>query len=147
MIPQTLLPQLSAAETATFLQHKLAVYTDAWDLAEALRAGAPQVQVLDVRAPERYRQGHIPGAVNFPHRTMTAETLAALDPDKCYITYCDGIGCNGSTKGALKLAQAGLSVRELLGGLDFWLRDQHPQLSGDLPGEWPVTGTGEGCGC
>ncbi len=23
---------------------------------------------------------------------------------KVYVTYCDGIGCNGSTKGAYKLA-------------------------------------------
>lgn len=39
------------------------------------------------------------------------------------ITYCDGIGCNGSTKAALKLASFGLRVKELLGGLDWWMRD------------------------
>ena len=45
-----------------------------------------------------------PGAVSFPHREMSAETTAELDRSKAYVVYCDGIGCNASTKGAYKLA-------------------------------------------
>lgn len=102
--------------------------------------------VIDTRAAEQYRATHIPDAISFPHRTMSAETLAALDSSKVYVTYCDGIGCNGSTKGAWKLASVGLQVKELIGGLDFWLRDRHPVAQGKEAGSWPQQGL-QACGC
>ncbi len=77
---------------------------------------------------------------------MSAETLAALDDSKVYVTYCDGIGCNGSTKGAWKMASAGLRVKELIGGLDFWLRDRHPVAQGEEAGSWPRQDV-QACGC
>ena len=104
--------------------------------------------VIDTRSTVQYQAGHICGAISFPHRMMTAETLAQLDRDRIYITYCDGIGCNGSTKGAWKLAAAGFQVKELIGGLDFWLRDGHPVVSGTEPGNWPEQQTQlPDCGC
>lgn len=54
---------------------------------------------------------------------MTTETTAHLDRDALVVTYCDGIGCNASTKGALAMARLGFTVKELLGGLDWWKRD------------------------
>jgi rhodanese-related sulfurtransferase len=42
---------------------------------------------------------HIPGAINIPHRTMSPATTAELDKGALIVTYCDGIRCNGSTKG------------------------------------------------
>ena len=140
-------PEVSPQESAEYLAKKLAFYADAADLALDLRQQNPHIVVLDVRALPLYEQAHIPGAVSFPHRTMTAGTLAALDPQKLYITYCDGIGCNGSTRGALKLALAGFSVRELIGGLDFWQRDSLPVMSGLQPGNWPAAEAGNECGC
>ena len=140
-------PPASAAQSETWLRAKLAYYADAWDLAQDLAAGLTEIVVLDVRSVEQYQAGHICGAVSFPHRTMTAETLAALDRKKVYITYCDGIGCNGSTKGAWKLAAAGFQVKELIGGLDFWLRDRHPVTQGRAAGEWPAESKLKACGC
>ena len=142
-----LVPEVSPQKSAEYLAQKLAYYTDAADLAEDLQWQNPQIVVLDVRALPLYDLGHIPGAVSFPHRTMSGETLAVLDPQKLYITYCDGIGCNGSTKGALKLARAGFYVRELAGGLDFWQRDNLPVTRGLQPGQWPAADAGSECGC
>jgi hypothetical protein len=39
---------------------------------------------------------------------MNAETTAGFDKAKLYITYCDGIGCNASTRGALEFGKAWL---------------------------------------
>ena len=36
---------------------------------------------------------------------MTESSTRTLDRSKVYVVYCDGIGCNGSTKGAYKLSQ------------------------------------------
>ena len=65
--------------------------------------------------PEAFAEGHIPGAVNFPHRTMNEDSTANLDRDALYVTYCDGIGCNASTKGALNMTRLGFRVKELDG--------------------------------
>lgn len=124
-----------------FYQAKLDFETDSWDLSEALNSGEGII-IIDARSPEAFRAEHIPTAINFPHREMTAESTANLDKSKIYVTYCDGIGCNASTKGALKMAQLGFNVKELLGGLDWWRRDGY-----ETKGTNGVDGTEINCGC
>ncbi|MCY3825652.1 MAG: rhodanese-like domain-containing protein [Nitrospinae bacterium] len=105
--------------------NKLAYETDSWDLKVAMEQGE-NVVVIDARSPEAYDEEHIPGAINIPHRQMNPETTAHLDTEALVVTYCDGIGCNASTKGALNMTRLGFKVKELMGGLDWWKRDGHP---------------------
>jgi len=121
-------------------ENKLAYEIDSWDLSVALAAG-DNVVVLDARSPEAFAREHIPGAINVPHRTMRAESVAAIDRTALVVTYCDGIGCNASTRGALAMTLLGFRVRELIGGLDWWKRDGHPTSQGEAAGA-----AGE-CGC
>lgn len=104
---------------------KLAYEIDSSDLHKLLVENA-KVIVIDARTPEVYAIEHIPGAINMPHRTMTPESTTHLDRDALIVTYCDGIGCNASTKGALNMAKLEFKVKELLGGLDWWKRDGYP---------------------
>jgi rhodanese-related sulfurtransferase len=104
---------------------KLEFEIDAWDLRAALEQGEPII-VIDARSTECHQMEHIPGSVNLPHRTLTEESAGSLDRSALYVVYCDGIGCNASTKGALNLARLGFRVKELIGGLDWWKRDGHP---------------------
>jgi rhodanese-related sulfurtransferase len=113
-------------ETAAVMADKLRFHTDSWDLSVDLKAGSDAIVVIDARSREAYAAGHIPGAISLPHREMTIEATARLDAAKVYVVYCDGIGCNASTKGAYKLARVGFQAKELLGGLDWWRRDGHP---------------------
>jgi rhodanese-related sulfurtransferase len=125
------------------LQHyadKLAYEIDSWDLKVALEAG-DNITVIDARSPEAFRHEHIPGAINLPHRTMSAETTRHLDTSALVVTYCDGIGCNGSTKGALNMAKLGFRVKELIGGLDWWKRDGHQTHAG------ATSDKAAACGC
>lgn len=128
-------------EQIAHYEAKLAFEIDSWDLSLALKAGQ-DVVVIDTRAPTAYEREHIAGAVSFPHKTMSPESTAELRRDCLYVTYCDGIGCNGSTKGALKMARLGFTVKELIGGLDWWKRDGHP-----TEGNEGKAATGEACGC
>lgn len=89
-----------------FYQAKLEYETDSWDLSEALNNGE-DIVVIDARSPEAYAEEHIPTSINIPHRTMSIETTNHLDKSKLYVTYCDGIGCNASTKGALNMTKLG----------------------------------------
>ena len=121
-------------------ENKLAFETDSWDLKAGLEAGE-NVVVVDARSPEAYQREHIPGAINIPHRTMTEATTKHIDAGALIVTYCDGIGCNASTKGALNMAKLGFCVKELIGGLDWWKRDGHKTESGTATAETAA------CGC
>jgi rhodanese-related sulfurtransferase len=72
---------------------------------------------------------------------MNREATKQLDRDTLHVTYCDGIGCNASTKGALNMLRLGFRVKELIGGLDWWKRDGHA-THGDATAA--VSGA---CGC
>jgi rhodanese-related sulfurtransferase len=121
-------------EIASVMENKLRFHTDSWDLSVDLRTGLSEIVVIDARSRDAYVAGHIPGAVSFPHREMAAESTARLDRSKVYVVYCDGIGCNASTKGAYKLAKLGFRAKELLGGIDWWRRDGHPVAASHEPG-------------
>ncbi|PKE31740.1 rhodanese [Rahnella sp. AA] len=136
-------PEVSAA----YLQSKLSFYTDAADVAADLQNGVTGIVVIDARSAEHYARGHVPGAVSFPHKNMTAESTRGLNKGLVYVTYCDGIGCNGSTQGAYKLAKLGFRVKEMIGGLDFWIRDQHPLATGEERGNYSPEHAPDDCGC
>ena len=108
-----------------FYQRKLAYEIDSADLNDALKRNEPIV-VVDGRPGAAYAREHIPGAISLPHRDISFNTTESLDRSKLYVCYCDGIGCNASTKTALKLLTLGFQVRELIGGLDWWRRDGYP---------------------
>lgn len=140
-------PAPTPEQSRDFMAAKLSFHADAWDVAEDLRNGIEAIVVIDTRSPELYAKGHVPGAVSFPHRTMDEQSTAHLDRSKVYVTYCDGIGCNGSTKGAYKLARLGFTVKEMLGGLDFWIRDGQPVATGADPGRMPAERPAIECAC
>ena len=111
-------------EQLKYYESKLAFEIDSWDLKVALESGQ-NILVIDARSPEAYQKEHIPGAINIPHRKMSKATAKELNRTALVISYCDGIGCNASTKGALNMAKLGFRVKELIGGLDWWKRDGH----------------------
>jgi rhodanese-related sulfurtransferase len=121
--------------------NKLAYEIDSWDLQVALNAGEA-ITLIDTRSPEAFAREHIPGALNIPHRMMAADTTRHIDRDVVVVTYCDGIGCNGSTKGALEMLKLGFHVKELTGGLDWWKRDGHTTHVSSAGSETAVS-----CGC
>ncbi|MDE2998497.1 MAG: rhodanese-like domain-containing protein [Gemmatimonadota bacterium] len=122
-------------------ENKLKYEIDSYDVFEALNDGGAVI-VVDARSPEAYAERHIPGAISLPHRAMDEKTTSRLDKDALHVTYCDGIGCNASTKGALKLARLGFSVKELMGGLDWWIRDGYA-----TEGLHATGGKAPVCGC
>lgn len=103
-------------------ENKLSFEMDPSDLFDAQNKGE-KVVPLDARKTFGFEAEHIPNAINIPHREMNIETTKHLDKDTVYVTYCDGIGCNASTKGALNMSKLGFKVKELIGGIEWWKFD------------------------
>ena len=109
-------------EQIAHYENKLRFEIDASDVFEALNKGE-KVIIVDARKVFAFEKEHIPGSINIPHREMNEQATKSLDRNVLYVTYCDGIGCNASTKGALKLARLGFQVKELIGGIEWWKLD------------------------
>lgn len=109
-------------EQLNFYENKLAFEMDPSDLFDALNNNL-KIVPLDARKSFAFEKERIPGAINIPHREMNEITTAALDREVLYVTYCDGIGCNASTKGARNMTKLGFKVKELIGGIEWWKFD------------------------
>ena len=85
--------------------------------------GFSTLTIVDGRSPAALTSERIPGAINLPFPDISPTGTGHLDPNRIYFCYCDGIGSSGSTKVAVRLTSLGFSVRELIGGLDWWKRE------------------------
>lgn len=75
--------------------------------------------ILDVRTPEEFAEGHIPGAVNVPNETITDEMPAELpDRDQTILVYCRS--GNRSKEASQKLADLGYTEIYEFGGINTW---------------------------
>ena len=109
---------------ADHFARRLQFETDCDDVAEALASGASDFTVIDARSRAAYAAGHIPGALNL-ERPFVAAQVAELPPG-LLVVHCWGPGCNGSVKACRQLAEMGRSVKEMLGGFEYWVREGHP---------------------
>jgi rhodanese-related sulfurtransferase/rubrerythrin len=74
--------------------------------------------VLDVRQPEEYAQGHIPGARFIPLSELRAR-LGEVDKSRETYVYCRS--GNRSRSATALMADAGMTdVHNMLGGIDAW---------------------------
>ena len=101
---------------------RLAFESDVSDVHIARAAGTP-FTLVDVRSPESWNQGHIPGAVHLPGGKVRLRAEQSIDRGKPVVVYCWGPACNGATKAALEFAKLGYDVKEMIGGFEYWVRE------------------------
>jgi rhodanese-related sulfurtransferase/DNA-binding transcriptional ArsR family regulator len=83
------------------------------------RAKKGLVTVLDVRPPEEFAAGHLPGAVNIPIDKLESG-LAKLSKQREVVAYCRGPYCLMSFEAVLKLRKRGWKARRLQHGFPEW---------------------------
>jgi rhodanese-related sulfurtransferase len=88
--------------------------------------------VLDVRTPQEYAAGHVPGAVNVPY-DQVASHLAEIPKDKDVVLYCRSGRRTGLAAEVLE-ANGYTKLGHLQGDMEAWLKDGRPVESGDATG-------------
>ena len=83
------------------------------------RARKGLVTVLDVRPPEEYAAGHVPGAVNIPLEQLE-KRLRELPKRREVIAYCRGPFCLMSYEAVQLLRKKGIKARRLQDGMPEW---------------------------
>ncbi|MDP8970387.1 MAG: metalloregulator ArsR/SmtB family transcription factor [Actinomycetota bacterium] len=100
------------------------------ELHRRLQAG--DVVVIDVRPPEEYAAGHIPGAVSIPVDELE-QRLAELPPHVDVVAYCRGPFCVYSPQAVATLRHHGRNARQLEAGFPEWRLADLPVESGSSP--------------
>jgi rhodanese-related sulfurtransferase len=93
------------------------------DLRKRLKEG--EVTVLDVRPPEEFASGHLPGAVNIPLKDLE-EKLGVLPHDQEVVAYCRGPYCVLAYEAVARLRERGFEARRMEDGFPEWQTAGYP---------------------
>jgi rhodanese-related sulfurtransferase/DNA-binding MarR family transcriptional regulator len=83
------------------------------------RARDGLVTVIDVRPPEEFAAGHVPGALNIPLSELERH-LADLPTDREVVAYCRGPYCVLAYEAVDRLRKKGFQARRLQDGFPEW---------------------------
>jgi len=103
------------------------VETDLEDLAVAHIRGAV---VVDVREPDEYANGHVPGAVNIPLSQVPARVADVPPGGRVFVLCASG---NRSKDATDALRAAGLDAVSVRGGTKGWVQAGHAVTGGARP--------------
>ena len=90
---------------------------DGDELLRRVRNG--EVTILDVRPPEEYRAGHIPGALSVPLPELK-KRLARLPKDREVVAYCRGPYCVMAIEAVELLRKKGFRAHRMEQGVVEW---------------------------
>ena len=79
------------------------------------------VTIIDANGTDSYRQGHIPGAIDFATNKEKLASLLPKDKKALVVAYCGGPKCNAyqaAAKAAEKLGYT--NVKHLSAGISGW---------------------------
>ncbi|KRV51340.1 sulfurtransferase [Wenjunlia vitaminophila] len=101
------------------------------DLESFAAAWADGAYVLDVREPDEYRAGHVPGALLAPLSGLATAAPALPEGRPVYVICASG---NRSRRAADQLAAIGARAYSVAGGTRGWARTGRPLAAGAAPG-------------
>jgi rhodanese-related sulfurtransferase len=116
----TAIPAAAPQVALAHFERLLTLETDCWDVHAAVEARDHGFVLLDVRSPELFAEGHVPSAINLPHRRINERNLANYSKDTLFVVYCNGPQCNGADRAAIRLARLWRPVKKMIGGTEGW---------------------------
>jgi phage shock protein E len=92
-----------------------------------LEAKKSDVTVIDVRSPEEYAKGHVPGAVNIPIDELESRR-SELGEQRLLVPYCNMLhpGSSRGEKATALLKNLGFEAKALQGGFVAWQAEGLP---------------------
>ena len=88
------------------------------ELAQRLQTESDYI-LLDVRTPEEFSNGHLPGAICIPNESIGKQEITSL-PNKKQRIYIYCRSGRRSQTASKKMLQQGLKVYDMKGGFNAW---------------------------
>lgn len=89
----------------------------------------PQAQIIDVRTPKEFKEGHLPNAENLDWKDQAAflGQINDLNQNEPVYVYC--LSGGRSQQAATLLAERGFTVHNYQGGMMDWRNSDKPEIS------------------
>jgi rhodanese-related sulfurtransferase len=100
-----------------WFEDKLAFTTGPVELDQMLKSNE-NILVVDVREPEEFAKGHVPGALSLPQDRW--DTLGGMSRDRTYIFYGHTQTSHLAAQACARFATRGYPVMEMEGGFAAW---------------------------
>ena len=110
-------------QSAKYFAAKLAFTLGPFELNQSIHKN-DKFNIIDVRHPEDYAKGHIPGAKNLPQNNWDSSFF--LDKNKIHVFYCYSQQCHLAAKAAYHFSKLDYHVMELEGGYKTWVENEFP---------------------
>ena len=89
------------------------------DLKSAISAG--KVTLIDVNGTDSWKQGHIPGAIDFASTKDKLASVLPKDKNTLIVAYCGGPQCQAYQQAAKAAKDLGYkNVKHLVAGISGW---------------------------
>jgi rhodanese-related sulfurtransferase len=80
-----------------------------------------KVVLIDVNGSDSYKEGHVPGAVDFESQSDKLAAALPKEKDALVVAYCGGPSCNAYKAGAKKAEELGYTnVKHMSAGISGW---------------------------
>ena len=119
-------------DALAYFSAKLAHETDASDVYAAQKAGDDSCSSTSA-ATRPGRRGASPGAIHIRRRRSPSGRRSSSTASVPVVVYCWSPGCNAGTKAAIEFAKLGYSVKEMIGGYEYWVREGQPTENDEGP--------------
>jgi hydroxyacylglutathione hydrolase len=83
--------------------------------------GGGNLQIVDVRGPDEWRRGHLPGAIHIPLASLP-ERLGELDLSAPIVLQCKGGGRSAIATSFLQ-SQGIANATNMVGGYESWVKN------------------------
>ena len=93
--------------------------------------GRNETQIIDVRSPDEWSHGHIPGARHIPLASLP-DRIAEIDASRPVVLQCRG-GGRSAIATSLLLSRGISNVANLIGGYDAWVAQRLPTETSSQP--------------
>jgi rhodanese-related sulfurtransferase len=90
----------------------------------AIKANAQAIFVLDVRTPDEFAAGYVPGAVNIPHDQL-ASRISEVPKDREVVVYCRS-GRRSEMAGQVLSERGYTKLEHLQGDMIGWQAAERP---------------------
>ena len=127
----------SPARARAYFEDKLAFTTGPVELDRWIKSGESNLVVVDVREPEDYAKGHIPGAINVPREKWN--NPQGLSKEKTNVVYCYTQQCHLAANACVQFASRDYPVMELEGGFEVW-RENELDIEEESANRFKTTG-------
>lgn len=86
---------------------------------------AKSVVIIDCNGTESFKEGHIPGAIDFATSKADLATLLPKDKASLVVAYCGGPSCGAYKSGAQAAAALGYTnVKHFSAGISGWTKEK-----------------------